>query len=168
MELVGLRYFNVFGPRQDPYGAYAAVIPLFAKAMIRGQQPQINGDGSQTRDVTFVENVVQANIKALFSTHPEAVNHILNVGIDANHLNPLLLKRVDHVINKLEDSIAAVIEMGIQSKEIREDIEPSKYARLFFSKLEGAIFMAVIRKNEQYMKEITDHIDYTIDIELKR
>lgn len=92
---------------------------------------------------------------------------ILNVGIDANHLNPLLLTRVDYVIQKLEESIAEVINNGIANNEIKKDIEPIKYARLFFSKLEGAIFMAVIRKNEAYLKEMTDHIDYTIDNELK-
>ena len=92
---------------------------------------------------------------------------ILNVGIDANHLNPLLLKRVNYVINKLEESIADVNAAGIKSNEIKKGIEPLKYARLFFSKLEGAIFMAVIRKNEAYLNEMTDHIDYTIDIELK-
>ena len=64
---IGLRYFNVFGPKQDPNGAYAAVIPLFMNAMINGNAPRINGDGEQTRDFTFVENAVQANIKALFS-----------------------------------------------------------------------------------------------------
>lgn len=92
---------------------------------------------------------------------------ILNVGIDANHLNPLLLTRVDYVIQKLEESISEVINDGIANNEIKKDIEPIKYARLFFSKLEGAIFMAVIRKNEAYLKEMTDHIDYTIDNELK-
>ncbi len=92
---------------------------------------------------------------------------ILNVGIDANHLNPLLLTRVDYVVQKLEESIAEVIQVGIAKQEIREGIEPIKYARLFFSKLEGAIFMAVIRKNEAYLKEMTDHIDYTIDNELR-
>lgn len=64
---VGLRYFNVFGPKQDPNGAYAAVIPLFMDAMLKGKAPKINGDGEQTRDFTFVENAVQANIKALFA-----------------------------------------------------------------------------------------------------
>lgn len=64
-DAVGLRYFNVFGPNQDPEGAYAAVIPLLMKAVITGSAPVINGDGSQTRDFTFIENVVQANIKAL-------------------------------------------------------------------------------------------------------
>jgi UDP-N-acetylglucosamine 4-epimerase len=62
---IGLRYFNVFGPRQDPDNPYAAVIPLFMKAALEGMPPLINGDGEQTRDFTFVENVVQANIKAL-------------------------------------------------------------------------------------------------------
>ncbi len=64
---VGLRYFNVFGPRQDPNGPYAAVIPLFFKAALLGEKPQIFGDGEQTRDFTFVANVVEANIKALLS-----------------------------------------------------------------------------------------------------
>ena len=64
---VGLRYFNVFGPRQDPNGAYAAVIPLFFKAALSGDRPQIFGDGEQTRDFTFIANVVEANIKALFT-----------------------------------------------------------------------------------------------------
>lgn len=64
---IGLRYFNVFGPKQDPNGAYAAVIPLFMKAALTGKQPFINGDGEQTRDFTYVENAVQANIKALLT-----------------------------------------------------------------------------------------------------
>jgi len=64
-DSIGLRYFNVFGPQQDPAGAYAAVIPLFIRSILTGQPPVINGDGSQTRDFTFIENVVQANIKAL-------------------------------------------------------------------------------------------------------
>lgn len=64
---VGLRYFNIFGPRQSPDGAYAAVIPLFMKAAITNEVPFINGDGTQTRDFTFVSNAVQANVKAMLS-----------------------------------------------------------------------------------------------------
>lgn len=64
---IGLRYFNVFGPKQDPNGAYAAVIPLFFDAAINNKSVKINGDGGQTRDFTFIENVVQANIKSLFA-----------------------------------------------------------------------------------------------------
>lgn len=103
LELVGLRYFNVFGPRQDPYGAYAAVIPLFAKSMIQGEQPILNGDGTQTRDFTFVENVVQANIKAIFSNHPLAVNHVLNVGV---HSRISLLELVETLNELLETNIS--------------------------------------------------------------
>lgn len=78
LHTIGLRYFNIFGPRQDPKGAYAAVIPLFMQAVIDHQPPKINGDGETSRDFTFVENAVQANIKALLNTkglpHHEAVN----------------------------------------------------------------------------------------------
>lgn len=79
MEFIGLRYFNVFGPYQSPKGAYAAVIPLFMDAVINGKAPLINGDGSYSRDFTFVDNVVQANMNALFTTNPEAVNQVYNI-----------------------------------------------------------------------------------------
>lgn len=78
MEIIGLRYFNVFGPKQSPQGAYAAVIPLFMQALKDKTPPTINGDGEQTRDFTFVENAVQANIKAAF-TDKKAANQVYNV-----------------------------------------------------------------------------------------
>lgn len=78
-EFIGLRYFNVFGPKQDPNGAYAAVIPLFFKAAIAGNAPTINGDGTYSRDFTYVDNAVEANIKGLFSTNEKSVNQIYNV-----------------------------------------------------------------------------------------
>lgn len=78
MEIIGLRYFNVFGPKQSPEGAYAAVIPLFMKALKDKKTPTINGDGEQTRDFTFVENAVQANLKAAFAKK-EAANQVYNV-----------------------------------------------------------------------------------------
>lgn len=78
MNLVGLRYFNVFGPNQSPDGAYAAVIPLFIQALMNDEKPTINGDGEQTRDFTFVENAVQANIKSLFSENTTN-NHVYNI-----------------------------------------------------------------------------------------
>ncbi|HOZ69653.1 MAG TPA: SDR family oxidoreductase [Chitinophagaceae bacterium] len=79
MEFVGLRYFNIFGPRQNPNGPYAAVIPLFAEALINQKPPTINGDGSHSRDFTFVANAVQANILSLFSKNKEAVNQVYNI-----------------------------------------------------------------------------------------
>lgn len=79
MEFVGLRYFNIFGPHQDPNGAYAAVIPLFINALLYDRPPRINGDGEQSRDFTYVDNAVQANLKALFTDNPEAVNQVYNI-----------------------------------------------------------------------------------------
>jgi UDP-N-acetylglucosamine 4-epimerase len=77
-DVIGLRYFNVFGPKQSPNGAYAAVIPLFMQALKDNEAPKINGDGEQTRDFTFVDNAVQANIKGFFASQ-EAKNEVFNV-----------------------------------------------------------------------------------------
>lgn len=89
IETIGLRYFNVFGPKQSPKGAYAAVIPLFMEALKSNQSPTINGDGEQTRDFTFVENAVQANVKAFFAP-TEAVNQVFNIAYgDRISLNTL-------------------------------------------------------------------------------
>jgi UDP-N-acetylglucosamine 4-epimerase len=79
LSLIGLRYFNVFGPKQDPNGAYAAVIPLFMKAVLDNEPPKINGDGDSSRDFTFVANVVQANVRALFTESTEALNQVYNI-----------------------------------------------------------------------------------------
>lgn len=78
LKTVGLRYFNVFGRRQDPHGAYAAVIPKFIKQLLNGEAPTINGDGLQSRDFTYIENVVQANLKACLS-HAEAGGEAFNI-----------------------------------------------------------------------------------------
>lgn len=79
MHFIGLRYFNVFGPKQNPNGAYAAVIPLFVDALLKHQSPIINGDGEQSRDFTYIDNAVQANIKAIFSENSEAWNQVYNI-----------------------------------------------------------------------------------------
>jgi len=79
METVGLRYFNVFGRRQDPGGAYAAVIPKFICALINHVQPVIYGDGTQSRDFTYIDNVIQANQLAALTEYPDAVNQVYNV-----------------------------------------------------------------------------------------
>ncbi len=79
---IGLRYFNVFGPRQDPEGAYAAVIPRWTRAMLLREDVQINGDGKTSRDFCFVANAVQANLLAATTANPEAVNQVYNVALD--------------------------------------------------------------------------------------
>ena len=79
IDVVGLRYFNVFGRRQDPDGAYAAVIPKFALSLIGHTPPTINGDGSYSRDFTYIDNVIQANKLAALTEKPEALNTVYNV-----------------------------------------------------------------------------------------
>ena len=82
-EFIGLRYFNIFGPKQNPKGAYAAVIPLFAKAILNNEPPTMNGDGKHSRDFTFVENAVQANLLSLFTENKNAVNQVYNIACGA-------------------------------------------------------------------------------------
>jgi len=84
LETIGLRYFNVFGPKQDPDGAYAAVIPKFIGQFLDNQDLTINGDGKHSRDFTFIENVVQANIKAVLVVDKKAVNQVYNVACGEN------------------------------------------------------------------------------------
>jgi UDP-N-acetylglucosamine 4-epimerase len=79
MEFIGLRYFNVYGPHQNPAGPYAAVIPLFIKAFLENKPPVINGTGEQSRDFTFVDDVVQANLLAIFTNEPRAINQVFNI-----------------------------------------------------------------------------------------
>lgn len=83
MEIIGLRYFNIFGPRQNPNGAYAAVIPKFIAALLQEQDVYVDGDGEQTRDFTFVANAVQANIRAAFAPK-EATNEVYNIAVGEN------------------------------------------------------------------------------------
>ena len=84
IKLMGFRYFNIFGPRQDPDGAYAAVIPLFVKGIMKQTPVYINGNGEQTRDFTFVDNAVQINIKGMLTDNAEAVNKVYNVAVGEN------------------------------------------------------------------------------------
>jgi UDP-N-acetylglucosamine 4-epimerase len=81
LKIMGFRYFNIFGPRQDPDGAYAAVIPLFVKGILKREAVHINGDGEQTRDFTFVDNAVQVNIKGMLTDNAEAFKKVYNVAV---------------------------------------------------------------------------------------
>ena len=81
LNCIGFRYFNIFGPRQDPDGAYAAVIPLFVKGILKHTPVYINGDGEQTRDFTFVDNAVQINIKGMLTKETAAHNKVYNVAV---------------------------------------------------------------------------------------
>jgi UDP-N-acetylglucosamine/UDP-N-acetylgalactosamine 4-epimerase len=105
LNTIGLRYFNVFGPRQDPEGAYAAVIPKWTAAMIKGEEVFINGDGETSRDFCYVDNAVEANLLAAATQDPEALNQVYNVAVGERTtlnelyrlLNRLLLPQYPHL-----------------------------------------------------------------------
>ncbi len=102
MEIIGLRYFNVFGPKQNPNGAYAAVIPIFISNLLKGTVPSIFGDGSTSRDFTFINNVVYANVLAFSTNNPQAVNQVYNVAYGAStSLNQLF----DLIKTNLQSSV---------------------------------------------------------------
>ena len=91
LETIGLRYFNVFGRKQDPNGAYAAVIPKFVSQFMAGESPIINGDGEYSRDFTYIDNVIQANILCMLTENKEAINTVYNVAFgERNTLNDLI------------------------------------------------------------------------------
>lgn len=91
LETIGLRYFNVFGRKQDPNGAYAAVIPKIVKQFMNHESPVINGDGNYSRDFTYIDNVIQMNELAMTSQNPEAINSVYNTAFgDRNTLNDLV------------------------------------------------------------------------------
>lgn len=107
IETIGLRYFNVFGRKQDPDGAYAAAIPRFVKAYINYKSPLIHGDGEQSRDFTYIENVLQANELAASTANPKAVNQVYNVAFGENttlnELVPLLRELLAKFDSKISD-----------------------------------------------------------------
>lgn len=117
LSILGFRYFNIFGPRQDPDGPYAAVIPLFVKGIINGTPVYINGEGQQTRDFTFVDNAVQVNVKGMLSTNKDAFNNVYNVAIGERFS-----------VNELYESIRSKLKIAHQPtyREPREgDIQNS-------------------------------------------
>lgn len=105
MEIIGLRYFNVFGPKQDPYGEYAAVMPLFIKSLLNNEAPFVNGDGEQTRDFTFVHNAVQANILGLTTDNAAAYNQAYNVAFGERFTINQMYDAIRKYLGKTIDSI---------------------------------------------------------------
>ena len=108
MECIGLRYFNVFGRRQDPDGAYAAVIPLFVKKFIAHESPVINGSGDYSRDFTYVENVIEMNRLALESTNTDAVNQVYNTACGERTDLNTLASSLRSLLSKYDPEIASI------------------------------------------------------------
>lgn len=141
MKLCGFRYFNVFGPRQDPDGPYAAVIPLFVSGILKNTTVYINGDGEQTRDFTFVDNAVQANVRSMLAGNDSAFGKVYNVAVGENfsvnylyeHIRDILgaeheatyrEPRAGDVRNSLADISMAKEHLGYQpTKRFQEGLE---------------------------------------------
>ena len=104
-EYIGLRYFNVFGRRQDPFGAYAAVIPLFVKKMMTHEAPNINGDGEYSRDFTYIDNVIQMNELALTTKNPLAINQIYNTAFGERTTLNQLVKYLKEYLSEYDPQI---------------------------------------------------------------
>ena len=108
LETIGLRYFNVFGRKQDPNGAYAAVIPKFVSQLMKGESPVINGDGNYSRDFTYIDNVIQANLLSLVTTNEKAINTVYNVAYgDQNTLNDLM-KYLKEYLSEFDSKISTI------------------------------------------------------------
>ncbi len=108
MECIGLRYFNVFGRRQDPKGAYAAVIPKFTALLLNHEGPIINGDGSFSRDFTYIDNVIQINKLALFTKNEEALNQVYNVAYGESSTLNELFDEIKANLRNYDDTINAI------------------------------------------------------------
>ena len=108
LDTIGLRYFNVFGRKQDPDGAYAAVIPKFVMQLMQHESPVINGDGNYSRDFTYIDNVIQMNILAMGTENPEAINTVYNTAFgDRTTLNDLMAS-LKKYLSVHDNAIAAV------------------------------------------------------------
>lgn len=112
MQVIGLRYFNVFGPKQNPNGAYAAVIPLFISRLLANEPITINGDGLHSRDFTYIDNVVQANINSLFSDDPKAWNQVYNIAFGERTSLITLFKSIKEITNSSVEPIFGPPRVG--------------------------------------------------------
>ncbi len=132
IETIGLRYFNVFGKNQDPNGAYAAAIPLFIKKLIRHESPIINGNGTHSRDFTYIKNVIQMNELAAFTTNKEAINQVFNTAVgENNNLNQL----ITYLKSALSDFDANIAQVDVQYGPVRAGDIPHSLASIEKAKL---------------------------------
>ncbi len=147
-ETVALRYFNVFGPRQDPNSAYSAVIPLFITAMLQGRQPVIYGDGLQSRDFTFVGNIVDANLLA--AEAPGVAGHVLNV---ANGRSTDLLELID-VLNELLGTDVQPVHEDPRAGDVLESLADITKARSLLGYEPRVGFDEGLRRSIDYYRSI--------------
>ena len=131
LETIGLRYFNVFGRKQDTESTYAAVIPTFVYQLMNKKSPTVNGDGNYSRDFTYIENVIQANILSITSTDIKAINNVYNIAYgDRNTINDLL----DYIVEILSSYDSSIKNVEILYGPNREGDIPHSHASILKAK----------------------------------
>jgi len=157
IPIIGFRYFNIFGPRQDPDGQYAAVIPLFVKAIINKETAYINGDGEQTRDFTYIENAVQVNIKGMLTTNDEAKNKVYNVAVGENY-------SVNYLYNAIREylkSDVSAIHVKPREGDVRNSLADISLAKELLNytpttKFDGGLIKTIEFFKKMYTAEKTN------------
>lgn len=150
IPVLGFRYFNIFGPRQDPDGPYAAVIPLFVKAIMGNTSAFINGDGEQTRDFTFVENAVQVNVRGMLSTNGEAKNKVYNVAVGENY-------SVNYLYNSIKEYLHSDMEAVHREPregDIRNSLADISLAKNLLNYQPTTKFETGLVKTIEYFKDL--------------
>jgi UDP-N-acetylglucosamine 4-epimerase len=150
IPVLGFRYFNIFGPRQDPDGPYAAVIPLFVKAIMNHTSAFINGDGEQTRDFTFVENAVQINVRGMLSTNEEAKNKVYNVAVGENY-------SVNFLYNSIKEYLHSDVEpvhREPREGDIRNSLADISLAKNLLNYQPTTKFETGLIKTIEYFKDL--------------
>ncbi len=146
MKVIGLRYFNVFGPRQDPDGPYAAVIPLFVKGIMKGTPVYINGDGEQTRDFTYVDNAVQANIRGMLAVREEAFGQAYNVAVGDNFSVNFLYQEIERLLGKDHPPVHREARSG----DIRNSLADISKAQQLLGYQPTYVFIEGLKKTVDY------------------
>lgn len=151
MQLVGYRYFNVFGPRQDPNGPYAAVIPLFVSGILNNSTVYINGDGEQTRDFTFVDNAVQANVRGMLTTNKAAFNQVYNVAVGENFSVNFLYNEIRSILEAKHEATYREPRAG----DVRDSLADISKAQELLSYQPTKHFLDGLAQTVDYFKKIS-------------
>lgn len=149
MKLAGFRYFNVFGPRQDPEGQYAAVIPLFVSGILNSSTVYINGDGEQTRDFTYVDNAVQANIKGMLADDDSAYGRVYNVAVGENFSVNFLYNEIKSILEAKHEPVYREPRKG----DVRDSLADISLAEQHLGYEPAMYFKEGLRNTVEYFKK---------------
>lgn len=149
MKIIGLRYFNVFGPKQSPDGPYAAVLPLFMNALLQNRAPFIDGDGEQSRDFTFVENAVQANIKALFTEDVRAFGEVFNVAVGERST----INNVYNILAELTNSTLKPNYREARAGDIRDSLADISKANSMLGYIPSVSLQEGLKRTLEWFKD---------------